>query len=492
MKLNRILIFALVLLMIVPLMAACKKDDGEEPGSNNVPTVVGDENPNLAPIDGGGREFRYLVREPGVEFTYKYSEVLDDESGDKVNEKVVERNQFIEEKYKVIVTATTTKNATTSLRSDQTAGDTTYDLAMPMLEQGFMSAVNGLLTEWDKIPFVDIEKSYWRKDVYESTTIGGYQFFAISDSNFSAYNTVPVVYFNKDIYAAREFENLYEMVKAGRWTQEQMQTMAAVVTVDGNSDGMLEEGTQTDDIYGLVSGPFVWQPFFYASGMTMVAKDEYDLPTLSALTDSSERTIDIIEDIVNLMNDNTKAGLTVKIGYSGKGFDKFRENACLFYVECIYGQFQITDMANYGIVPIPVWEEGAPYTSYIHASHSSVSCIPRQVKDLNLSASIMEDMAFVSKQMIVPVFYDELIQHRNVRDEESYEMLSIIFGNIIVDLAQVMKQASLKIDDQVRGFVENNTPDVIASTFQDNKEAYKTIIDQITIYYTSEGAKQYQ
>lgn len=492
MKLNRFLIFALVLLMIVPLMAACKKDDEQEPSDNNVPVVSGDENPNLAAIDGGGREFRLLTREAGVEFTYKYSEVLDDESGNEVNKKVVERNQFIEEKYHVIITCTTTKNATSTLRADQTAGDTTYDIAMPMLEQGFMSAVNGLLTEWDKIPFVDIEKSYWRKDVYDSTTIGGYQFMAISDSNFSAYNTTPVVYFNKDMYAAREFENLYEMVKAKKWTQAQMQTMAAVVTVDGNSDGMLEEGAKTDDIYGLVSGPFVWQPFFYASGMTMVAKDESDLPSLSALTDNSERTFDIIEDITKLMNDNSKAGLTTKIGYSGKGFDKFAENGCLFYVECIYGQFQLTNMANYGIVPIPLWEEGAEYTSYIHASHSSVSCIPRQVKDMNLSASIMEDMAFVSKQLIIPVFYEDLIQHRNVRDEESYEMLSIIFGNIIVDLAQVMKQASLKIDDHVRAFVGDNTPDVIASTFQDNKEAYKKIIDEITIYYTTEGAKQYQ
>lgn len=502
MNLRRFLILILAILTVLPLLAACTTPDNpdtetteqQETEQETLPPGEIDENPNLAAIDGGNREFHFLVRKPGVEFTYKYSEILDDESGDTVNLEVIDRNYLIEDKYNVVITAEPiTTSAVTKLDTAFKGGDTTYDIAMPMLEQAFLASCKGLLTEWDKIPFVDIDKSYWRRDVYDATTISGFNFYGIGDQNFSAYNTTPVMFFNKEMHKNLGFDNLYEMVEAGTWTQAAMQEMATVATVDGNGDGMGETGALTDDIYGLVSGPFVWQPFFYASGMTLVAKDANDIPSLSAITDESERTIDIIEDITLLMNDHARAGLTTKIGYSGKGFDKFKEDGCLFYVECIYGQFQITDMeSEYGILPIPVWEEGDEYTSYIHASHSSVSCVPIQVKDLNLSGSIMEDMAYHSQQMIIPEFYEDLIKLRGSRDAESYEMLEIIFGNIILDIGQVMKGASLSIDNDVRAIVGDNKPDVIASTFQDNKEAYKTVIDQLVGFFATEGAKQYQ
>ena len=505
MKLRRILILVLALMMVLPLLAAC--NDGKNPDEETTPAQndnqetdpdeIGekDENPNIAPIDGGNREFHFLVRNPGAEFTFKYSEILDDETGDTVNQAVIDRNYFIEEKYNIIITATTNTPAgmINLLDQDQRAGDTTYDVVMPMVENAFLASCRGLLTEWDKIPYVDLDKSYWRKDVYNASSVCGFNFYAIGDQNISAYNTVPVMFFNKEMREDLVLDNPYDLVENGTWTQAKMQEMAAVATVDGNGDGMGEQGTLTDDVYGLVSGPFVWQPFFYASGMTLLAKDESDIPSLSAITDNSELTIDIIKNITTLMNDNTRAGLTTKIGYSGKGFDKFKEDGCLFYVECIYGQFQITDMeSEYGILPIPVWEEGAEFTSYIHASHSSVSAIPLHVKDLNLSGAILEDMAYYSQKDIVPVFYEDLIKLRGVRDSESYEMLDIIFGNIILDIGQVMKGASLQIDNHVRAIVGDNTPDVIASTFQDNKEKYKAVIDELVLYFAQEGAKQYQ
>ena len=494
MKLRQIIIFGLILLMVLPLLAACNRDDDTPketlPPVDQNPIINTDENPNLAAIDGGGREFHFLVRKPNAEFTYKYSEILDDMSGAEVNEDVVERNSLIEEKYNVIITATpVTNNMVAEVDQKQFAGDTAYDIIMPMIENAFMMACKGLLTEWDKIPFVNVEKSYWRKDIYDATTVGGYQFFAVGDQNFSAYNTVPVMFFNKVMHTNLGLNNLYNMVKEGTWTQAAMQEMATIATSidpDGN-------GTAQTDIYGLVSGPFVWQPFFYASGMTLVAKDENDVPSLSAITTSSETTIDIIEDIVGLMNDNSRAGLTTEIGYSGRGFEKFAEGGCLFYVECIYGQFQLTNMeADYGILPMPVWNEGDKYTSYIHASHSSVTALPLLVKDPKLSGSIMEDMAYYSKQLIVPTFYEDLIQHRNVRDAESFEMLGIIFDNIILDLGQVMKTAGLEIDNDVRGFVSNDSPDVIASTFAEKMSAYKYVVEFLTGAYTTEGAKQYQ
>ena len=491
MKLQRLLLLILALTMVLTLFAACKKDgEGEITGDDEVATVEDtDENPNLAPINGEGRDFNIFCREGGKEYLYKYDEVRDTEDyGDAVNVSVCERNYFIEEKYNVVITTTTTTfNMTESVEKDIAAGLKSYDIIMPMVEHGFFMACNGYLTEWDNIPFVDETKSYWMTHVYDATSIGGYQFMLPGALNLSAYNTVQVMFFNKQMHNDLGLENIYDLVKEKKWTQEVMYGMAERATSDLDGGGM-----GTEDQYGVVSGSVCWQSYYYASGKTMVTKDENDLPVLTSLGDNISTTYDMISYIVTNMNDNSKAGTSNLIGWSGAVPEHFAANKCLFFIEGIYGQYKILDMENdYGIVPVATWEEGANYYSFIHATHSSVSAIPYFVKDLTLSGSILEDLMYYSDVMVIPTYYEDVIHTRNVRDTESYEMLDIIFENIIIDLAQVMKSTGLTIDNDIRGFIDTNSTDTISSTLGGNKAVYESVINLLATAFTSEGAKQY-
>lgn len=492
MKMRKLFSLLLATCIILVCFVACNGEDTDKTPetSESTPEINdGGDNPDLEPIDGGGREFTFLGRvynEGSSAYVFKYSEIEDTgEAGEPVNKAVVERNYFIEEKYNIgiVMKKQTANSIVTTLNTDVHAGLSTYDVVMPMLNTAALAACNGLLTEWNRIPFVDETKDYWMTELFNYTSIGGYHFFCPGDLNISAYNTVQTVFFNKEMHSELQLEDVYSLVKQNQWTLEKMAEMAAQAGRDILGDG---PGTP-DDYYGIISATMIWQPLLYSSGLILVTKDDNDIPSMTALKGDSERFYNVVEDITELMNTFNTAATTNALEISGNV--KFRMGEALFWVECIYGQYVLVDMeADYGIVPIPTWQAGDSYISNLHAGYSSVSAIPSNASDLELAGSVLEDMAYYSQQMVIPEYYERTIHLRNLRDEQSYEMLDIIFEHIIVDPALIM---SLTVDTDIRDIVANNKKDTIVSTLQSNLSIYETVIYDIAAAFCQVGAKQY-
>ena len=488
----RLILLVLALMMALPLLVACNNTnpndtESTEPDETEEVTVPeNEENPNI-PAMSVGREVSILARVYGKDYTYQYTEVEDSGESEPVNEAVVERNYFIEEKYDVIITpviknpSEIVPNLETSIMGNSSY---TYDIVMPMMSNAMQAAARGFLVEWDRIPYVDQNKSYWMTHIFETTSLGGYHFFAPGDTNLSAYNTAQVAFFNKEMHKDLGLDNIYDLVKQDQWTVEKMMEMCAVAGTDVTGDGT---GT-LDDIYGVISATMIWQPLFYNSGIKIITKDQNDLPSLSGFSDNSAQLYDVIEDIVELTNTHNAGGVTNALGLSGN--EKFTSDGALFWIECIYGQFKVKDMeSDYGIVPVPVWNEGDEYYTNIHTNFSSVTCVPTNVMSLEFSGALAEDMAYYSQQMVIPVYYEQTIRLRGVRDDESYEMLDYIYDNVSTDLALVF--SGMTIDSVIRDLIATNSSDVIVSTMQQNLPTFKDIMDTITTAFCNEGAKQY-
>ena len=490
----KMLLLVLALMMVLPLMAAC--NNGKKPNEKDTTDtndVVEDteadtntENPNLAPI-AGDREFNILCRVYGTHYTYKYSEIEDTQETDEpVNQAVVERNYFIEEKYSIVIVpdVQNPSSIVPKLQTSVLGSAGSYDIVMPMLGDCMQPAALGLLLEWDKIPFVDQTKSYWMTDIFNTTSLGGYHFFCPGDTNLSAYNTAQVAFFNKKMHKDLGLESIYDLVKADKWTVEKMMEMGAAAGFDVTGEG---NGT-SDDIYGIISATMIWQPLFYNSGLKIVTKDVNDLPTFSGLKDNSALLYDVIEDICEVTNTHNACAITGAIGVNGA--PKFVAEEALMWIECIYGQFEALSMeSDYGIVPAPVWNEGDTFYTNIHTNFSSASAVPINAMSYELSGSVMEDMAYYSQQMVIPEYYEKTIRLRGVRDSESFEMLDIIYENPSCDLALVF--TGLTLDADIRDLIGSNKHDMIVSTLKGQVENYEYVMGTIVTAFCNEGAKQY-
>ena len=89
--------------------------------------------------------------------------------------------------------------------------------------------------------------------------------------------------------------------------------------------------------------------------------------------------------------------------------------------------------SNYYILPVPKYDEAQEgYRSFVNAWINAFAAIPANA-DLEFSGFITEALARYSYENVRPRAYDITYKAKATRDEESAEMLDIIFDNVYLD-----------------------------------------------------------
>ena len=91
----------------------------------------------------------------------------------------------------------------------------------------------------------------------------------------SIYDNVNFLVYNKQIASELALENIYDLVRKGKWTIDKLYEMAAAATKNLNGDGIMAK----EDRWGvsLFFGSY-YPSFWEAEKLSLIAKDENDLP----------------------------------------------------------------------------------------------------------------------------------------------------------------------------------------------------------------------
>ncbi len=449
-------------------------------GETTVAEVTTDSlDPQIEAVDCGGEEFTTLARETGG-YTFMYNEfAVEEESGETVEDAIYRRNRYIEEKYNLTLKNEVSTSLSADVQSAVLAGDDTYDLVLPMHIDAFRLETAGILHDISGVPHIDVDKPYWMSSIVENTSVAGRNFFITGDINISTLNGVSGAYFNKKLAEELKIGDIYGLIRDGKWTFDKFSEFCKLAYMDLDGDGE----TDADDRYGVVASSFAWQPLYAGTDSRIIDKDSSGIPTLYW---DSEKNVDIIDYIINLMSDRERS-LNVnhfpEVGDLGAAtYNTFREDRALFFVEIIYGVLQLRDMqSDFGILPMPKYDESQEnYASYIHPNHTSTCAIPITNDNLDLAGRLLEDMAYKSSLEVRPAYYDVTLKGKISRDADSIEMLDIIYSNINLDLALVM--AGMPIDSNMRNFLTQKNTDfysTIASLKQTCEETIKTNVEAI-------------
>ena len=478
-----------VILLLSILLTSCRNArSSDNPGTTTentdtetiaeeTTTVDTSPEPKLEAVDCGGREYTVLSRMVDG-YCYPYSEFLaEEQNGDVINDAVFQRNSYIEDKYNLTIKAVESKDLSSDAKRSISAGDNDYDLIFPMTSHAFAMSLDGLFMNIGDIPYIDTDMPWWRSSLLEDVSIGGRNYFITGDLNLSSLNGVGVVYFNKDLAEERNITDIYNTVRAGKWTIDRLTEYCKGVTSDINGDTVLNG----DDMFGLTCNGFVWQPLFAGTDSLIIDKDDKDIPYLAW---GSERNMAVLSKITGLLNDRSSTILVNQFpelqdagGWGNASIRMFTEDRALFWIEIIYGVLQLRDMdTDFGLLPMPKYDDNQKeYTSYIHTGHTSTSCVPVTNPDIDLAGRILTDMAYMSYKTIRPAYYEKTLKGKASRDVESGEMLDIIYSNIRLDLTFAMTASGLPIDDTMRNVVIKNITD-IASTIDSKKSSCEKII----------------
>lgn len=441
--------------------------------------------PELPARNYDGYGFRIMSRDDSMH-TYPvhtrdlYAEEL---NGEALNDAVFARNAKIMDTYGVkivLFTENETVSETTPnnlVEASVMADSDEYDMLATHMIYGANSALKHVFLNYRDLELVDFSKPYWNASAYDAFSVGDNTFLALSDFCFSSNDNTHCMVFNKKLAEDFGVGDLYGMIHEGTWTYDNFAHIAEAVSVDANGDGKMTE----DDVYGYFigggSGLINWM---FAADLHVTAKDEANVPYLDFF---SEKTVSAYEWTYNLAERDCTYYVSSWVSPDVPRI--FGADHALFMTTQIGVIEDLREMeADFGVLPYPKWDENQESYGHYVDGHATIMAVPKTVRDLEREGIVLEAMSYESYLSCLPLYYDVLMTKKNVRDEQSGEMLELIYNTRAFDFAYVYDNFGLSFTFQYQ--VERKTPD-LASYYQKNEKVSKKMIEKNIKAYQDNG-----
>ena len=444
--------------------------------AEDIPFPHADETINL-----NGAAFKILTGQEWANDTLDIEDYeIEEMNGEVLNDAIYQRNLIIEEMYNLKLEGVRANEKIRSLMSKTiNAGIDEYDAVAPLLNHAGSFAADGYAVNiYDTA--LSIDAPWWDQNILKSTSIGGAAYYIAGDIFIKHYDGIPMLMFNKKLLADLGLETPYNAVYENKWTIDKFNEMVKGVYVDLDNNGKHNRydrygfATQCDYVISFVNG----------SGQLFADKDQDDLPVFVGYT---EKMASIIEKVMDHYASDDTYCVHRDAGGRENGWNSdsdsktwvFPEGRALFYWGLPrYMALYLREMEDdFGIVPIPKWDSNQErYYSTVNGWNSYTYMLPKTAGDIERNSIILDAMAYHGRKLIKPAYYDVCLQRKYTRDEESAEMLDIIFssahyeapggGRLAGDLCNAIQKgpvnlASLydkiagKIDEDIQTVIEN-------------------------------------
>jgi len=501
MKSNLKLALSLLLLLsftISTLISCQSSDTNTNPNPTQTPPVEEESSPpEFTPVEGidyGGYKFRILGYDGMVTDSWYFLSicevVVEEENGDPINDAFYRRNKEVEALYNVEITLVPTQrngNDLTMYTKSILAGSDEFDVAF-ISGTSAAKALNraNMAHNLFDIPSLDLSKSWWDQNAIPALSIGGKLAFVMGDVNFFSAVAPMGIFANKQLMQLYAIDNLYQMVRDGKWTWDVLHTIAKQTTKDLNGDGIIDKNDQI----GLFAQSGHLFSAINCAGVLLTPKNKNDIPEFSP--DFGKLTA-VADKVIPILNDNSCSIMAENIlaGYSNIFFElimpKFRDGEVMFHMNQMLFNFELRNMdADFAILPFPKIDENQEkYGSIILHGQSTYTIIPSTCEDTVKTANILQAMGYYSQKYVMPAYYDVTVTNKLLRDDDSAEMLDIILKNRVFDLASLYRWGD--IVTVLMNLTASGKPETLISQLEKiegkaNSEIRKTL-DELEVIY---------
>ena len=429
--LKKLLCMGLAATFILAALASCANNEDEKPNTTQGSAA---EDPQDQEIifeedDFDEADFKFLhYGETATDFhdQYIWSESF---TGGAIGDAVIERNQLVEDKYNVVITAEECGPSGEASKRMQ-AGQCDFEV---IYEWGIRSkglALDGMLYDFHELEGIRLDQSYWVPSAVEGLTVADRMFVATNMVSMNAISWAGIYYFNKNMMDKLNLDYPYDYVYQDNWTYDVVYEMVVEAEEDVNGDGEMGIEDQFggvdggDILAGVCSAPllldngdgtYTLQP--YTEGMVaQYAKYKSKCDAVEGI-----RTMDFTEG----------ADLSAfPSQFVAARFLAFGEDHQLFLGGSIDMTKEFVNMqSDYGIVPEPVVNPGDEYSCGVDYCAPMFS-MPIQLEDPEMAGLVFEYMAYESERLLLPAYYETTIKTKRMEDTRDYDMLDIVRDSI--------------------------------------------------------------
>ena len=362
--------------------------------------------------------------------------IAEDMTGQLVNDAIYERNETVSTalnigyNYVRVGSSWRDQGTTTGiLRGSIEAGDNAYDVFVNGAYFVGQMAMEGLLYDAAKLPYIDLTQPWWNQNFIEQVKYKDQLYMLDGEISLNTLDYVYCMYFNQELLD--EFysgTNLYQIVQDGQWTMDKLYELSEGVYRDVNGDGAKDIG----DIFGMNISKNSGEErngYTWAAGIGYTVRSDKNEPTLRPF---DETVADVYANVYRLANNNSGVFCPENENDSLK---QFVDGKVLFHTGYIRrAVFDLTEMEDlYGILPMPKLNaEQKAYQTNSQDSHNQYSVLC-DVKNPEMISAALELMCAENYRSVTEMYYETALKGRYFQDQESGEMLEIIMNGIVID-----------------------------------------------------------
>lgn len=441
---KRIFTLCLAALLTASYLTACAGDTTETSTSDTTTDTVETEPVYTLPEgDFGGFDFQILVngnKESGWDKNDFHAEEM---TGDLLNDAMFQRNAAVEEKYNVVISDNKLEGnpgngmgpGYEAIATAVMAGDAAYSAATIAGYDACLLVLGSYLAEMSSLPHLDLSQSWWDQNAVADMKIAGKTYFTTGAVSTAINDCTIAVFFNQQVATDYGIDDLYTSVQEGSWTLDKLSTYAEMVSTDLDGDGKMTTG----DRFGTITWDDTVMAAVNSTGVKCATLNDKGLLELTLY---NEKVVNVLDKYTDLTFDKS-----VSYNYQRDSYDiatpvsMFQNGQSLFFIQLLNLAAEFRNMeTDFGILPFPKYEaDQTEYHSTVGSWHSMFFCIPSVLEDAERTGMVTEALAYYSQEIVTPVYYDQVLSYKYMRDQESVEMLDIILHSRVFDLGWFYK-----------------------------------------------------
>ena len=471
-KLPAVLLSAL---LFISCLAACgdgsagtdgsPKPEETAPAAAETTTSLTDMIPSA---DYGGHEFRF-IHDSDSSTWYGSSIYAEEQTGAILDDTVYERNHYVGEKLNVKISCEYAGDSLTKLRGSVLSGSSDYDASYMMVRDNLYAAVEGLLCNLYDVDGLDLQAQWWDGNSIDNFTIRkGKLWFAENDINTNILGQATLIIYNRDMQNNYGLEDCYTLVKDRKWTLTKMYEMAKVVNTDTDGDGKPTMG----DIFGLAAGMGSCSSLINGAGQLIVGLTDDGGISYRV---SEPDFIEVVELVAKMFFDPQTTTIVNDQSWGNKNF--YDGNALFFTEARANNLIQISKDVDflYGVLPEPLKNEEQDRFYSANYYFVAALALPLVQENAARTADVIEALAIYSNAYLTDAYYDTTLIGKCARDENTEQMLDIVFSSRIYDYA-----IAFALDATANSWVElynnikKNGADGLSSLWEKKHQAVET------------------
>ncbi len=401
---------------------------------------------NLPEADYNGYAFRFIQTEPTYDNPW-WRIVIPEINGEVLNDAIYTRNKTIEEAFNVAfgVTYYADNSATTAAaKKSISAGDDAFDVIYVHFQSTNSLVQEGMLLDLNTVDNLDLSRDWWDQNMIESLEINGRMMYATGDisplMNLRSYAMV----INKDMCAELGMEAPYQIVRDGQWTAERFTGYVKGVNQDVNGDGKMDY----EDRWGFFSENYTSTMMYISFGGRIIAPDGKGGLSYTA---NNEKNVGRMTRALGLIIDKETTlwanPLVAQNGNSWKAASEWYAagNALIrsSTFENVPRDYRTME-SDFGVLPFPKYDEAQEEYFTTASDGGSVISVPVTVSDAGRAGLILEALAAESVETVTKALYDVCLNGKYIRDNDSAEMIDIIFNGKVYDIGYMLDLGSFR------------------------------------------------